>query len=74
MAEEGIKQTFRLKYIKEKRNCFIEKINQNKLICNTHKKICVILSYIEHFLILASVLLDVFKFLVLLLLFYLVLQ
>ena len=72
MAEEGIKQTFRLKYIKEKRNCFIEKINQNKLICNTHKKVCAILSYIEHFLILASVLLDVFKFLVLL--FCLVLQ
>ena len=54
MAEENIDQEFRLKEIDEKRNNFIEEIKQNELISQNHKKICKILNYTEHLLILAS--------------------
>ena len=54
MTEENIGQRFRLKVIDEKRNCFIEEIKQNELINKKHKKICKILNYTEHLLILAS--------------------
>ena len=47
MAEENISQEFRLKNIDETKSYFIENLNQNELIWAT-------LSYIEHFLILAS--------------------
>ena len=54
MAEENISQEFRLKNTDETRNYLIEEINRNELMSKKHKKICTILNYIEHFLILAS--------------------
>ena len=46
-------QKFRLAEIDQTRNYFIEEIKQNDLISKTHKKICKILDYIKHLLILA---------------------
>ena len=60
MGEENIIQEFRLKSLEEIKNYFIKEISQNELM-----------SYIKHFVILVSTLLDVFQFLLLLL--YLVL-
>ena len=54
MVEENISQEFRLKNIDETRNYFLEEIEQNELMSKKHKKVCITLSYIEHFLILAS--------------------
>ena len=54
MAEENLSQEFGLKNIDETRNYLIEEINQNELISKTHKKVCKILKYIKHFLILGS--------------------
>ena len=54
MAEENIRQEFRSKNINETKNYFLEKIIQNELISKKHKKVCTILNYIQHFLILAS--------------------
>ena len=53
MIEENIIQEFRFKEIDEQRNYFIEEIKQNELISKKHKKICRILNYIRHLLILA---------------------
>ena len=53
MVQEGISQEFRLKNIDETKHYFLEKIEQNELMSRKHKKVCTILSYIEHFLILA---------------------
>ena len=55
MDEENISQEFRLKNVDETRNCFHEEINQNELMSSKHKKVCPTLNYIEHFLILASI-------------------
>ena len=55
MAEENIKQEFRLKNIDEIRNYFIKEIKQNQLMSKKHKKVFTILNYIEHFVIIASV-------------------
>ena len=55
MAEENIGQEFRLKNINKRRNYFVEDIDQNELMTKKHKKVCTTLNYIEHFLILASV-------------------
>ena len=54
MSEESISQEFRLKSIDQTRNCFIEEINQNELMSKKHKKICRILNYSEHLLVLIS--------------------
>ena len=54
MAEENISQEFRLKNIDETRNYLIEEINRNGLMSKKHKKVCITLNYIEHFLILGS--------------------
>ena len=51
IAEENISQEFRLK---NTRNNLIEKIKQNELITKKYKKICKILNYTDHLLILAS--------------------
>ena len=67
MAEENKSQEFRLKNIDETRNCTMEEINLNEMISKTHKNVCTNLNFIEHFLILATTLLDVFQFLLLLL-------
>ena len=37
-----------------KQDYFLEEIKQNELMSKKHKKVCTILNYIEHFLILAS--------------------
>ena len=47
---------FRLKEINQTRNYLIEEIKQNKLINKKEKKVCRILKYTEHLLILASTL------------------
>ena len=54
MAEENTSQEFRLKRIDETRSHFIEDIKQNDLMSKKHKKVCLVLNYIEHLLILAS--------------------
>ena len=53
MPEEKIGQKFRLKEIGKTRNDFNKEIKQNELLSKTHKKICKILIYIKHLLILA---------------------
>ena len=53
MAEENISQAFWWKNIEETTNCFIKEIDHNKLMSNKHKKVCMTLNYIEHFLTLA---------------------
>ena len=54
MAEQKISQELRLKNINEMRDYFISEIKQNELMSKKHKKVCTVLSYIEHLLILAS--------------------
>ena len=54
MPEENINQEFRLKKIDEIRNYLIEEINQNELMSKKHKKVCGVLNYIEHSLIVIS--------------------
>ena len=48
------RKTFRLRIIDETRNYLIEEIDPNELISKKHKKVCIYLNYIEHFLILTS--------------------
>ena len=67
MPGEDISKEFRLKNIDETRYYVTDEINQNELMSKMHKKVCTTLSYIEHFLILASTIMDVFLFLLLLL-------
>ena len=50
MVEENVSQEFRLKYIDETRNYFLEEKKKNELVSKKHKKICKTLYYIEHFL------------------------
>ena len=59
-------QEFKMKNIDETRNNLLEEIKQNELMSKKYKKVCTTLNYIEHFLILALQLLDVFQFLILL--------
>ena len=47
-------QEFRFKNIDETRKYFLEEIEQNYLVSRKHKEVCTTLTYIEHFLILAS--------------------
>ena len=54
MAQENISQEFRLKHIYETRNYFLQKRKRNELIYKKHKKVCITLNYVEHFLILFS--------------------
>ena len=51
MTEVNISQEFRLKNIDEAKYYFIEEINQNKLMNKSHKKVCIVLNYIERLLI-----------------------
>ena len=51
---KNISQEFRFKKTDETRNYFIEEIKQNELMSRKLKKVCTILNYIEHFVILAS--------------------
>ena len=43
-----------MKNIDDTRNYFVEDIDQNELMSEKHKKYCMTLNYIEHFLILGS--------------------
>ena len=52
--KENIGQKFRLKNVDEKRNYFLEEIEQHELMIRKHKKICTTLNYTDLFLILAS--------------------
>ena len=54
MAEENVSLEFRLKNIDETKNYLIEEINRNELMSKKRKKVYTTLSYIEHFIILAS--------------------
>ena len=54
MPKENISQEFRLKYIDETRNHFIEEVNQNELMSKKHKKFCRVLNSIEELLTLIS--------------------
>ena len=54
MSEENMNQEFRLKKIDEIRNYLIEEIDWNELLSKKHKKVCRVLNYIEHSLILIS--------------------
>ena len=51
MPEKSINQEFRLKKIDEIRNYLNQEINRNKLISKKHKKVCIVLNYIDCFLI-----------------------
>ena len=54
MPKENKSQEFRLKYIDETRNHFIEEVNQNELMSKKHKKFCRVLNSIEELLTLIS--------------------
>ena len=54
MVEENISQEFKLKNTYEARDYSLEEIEKNELIWRKHKKGCANLSYVEHFLMLAS--------------------
>ena len=54
MAEENVRQEFRLKNINETRSYVIEKINWNKLVGKKHETVWKTLNHTEHFLILGS--------------------
>ena len=54
MAEENVRQKFRLKNIDETRNYIIWEINRKKLMNEKYKKVYAALNYSEHFLILSS--------------------
>ena len=55
MAEENVSHEFRSKEINKTINYFIEEIKQSELlICKRHKRVCKILNYTDHLLILAS--------------------
>ena len=43
-----------MKNIEEIKNYFIKEIDQNELMSKKQEKVCTILNYIEHFLILVS--------------------
>ena len=51
---EIITEIFRLKNINKKRIYFIKEIDQNELMSKKHNKVCRVLNYIEHLLILIS--------------------
>ena len=54
MPEENMNQEFRLKKIDEIRNYLIEGINRNELMSKKHKKVCRVLKYVNHSLIVIS--------------------
>ena len=55
MSEENISQEFRRKSIDEARNYLIEEINRNELMSKKRKKVCRVLNYIDHLLIVVSI-------------------
>ena len=65
MIEENISQELRLKIIDETKNYFLKGIEQNDLMSRKHKKVCTTLNYIKQFLILASAITGLFRFMLL---------
>ena len=55
MVEENISEESTLKNINKTGNYFLKEIKQNELMSRKYKKICTTLNYIEHFLILSSI-------------------
>ena len=55
ITEENISQEFRLSNIDQTINFFFEEINQGELMSKKHKRFCGVLNYIEHLLILVSI-------------------
>ena len=49
--KKNISEEFRLKNIGETRNCFIEKMSQNKLMIKKQKNVCRVLNYVEHLIV-----------------------
>ena len=49
--KKKISEEFRLKNIGETRNCFIEKMSQNKLMIKKQKNVCRVLNYVEHLIV-----------------------
>ena len=66
MVEQNLSQEFRFKNIDETKH-FYEEIEKNELMSRKHKKICITLNYIKHFLILASIITGCISILLLLL-------
>ena len=58
MTKENKSQEFRLKNLEEKKNYFIKEIDKDKLMSTKHKKVCMTLNYIEHFIILVSAVIE----------------
>ena len=54
MSEENISQKFRSKNIDKTKNYLTEEINWNQLMSNNYKKVCRVLNYIDHLLIIVS--------------------
>ena len=54
MAEKNISQKVKFKNIDETRGYLIEEMKQNELISKKHKKVCKVLNYVEHLVILVS--------------------
>ena len=54
MTKGNVSQEFRLKNTDEKKNSFVEEIEENELMRYKHKKVCTTLKYNELFLILDS--------------------
>ena len=54
MPEKNINQELRLKIIHEIRNYLIEEIHRNEITSKKYKKICRVLNYIDHSLIVIS--------------------
>ena len=67
MVEQNLRQEFRFKNIDETKHYFYEQIEKNELMSRKHKKICITLNYIKHFLILASIITGCISILLLLL-------
>ena len=47
-----------MKNLEEKKNYFIKEIDKDKLMSSKYRKVCMTLNYIEHFIILASVVIE----------------
>ena len=58
MEEENISQECRLNNIDETRKYFVKEIEQNELMSKKHKSVSTIVNYIEHFLVLASAIIE----------------
>ena len=53
MVKENLSQECRFKNIDGRRDYFLEEIEQNELMSKKCRKVCTIVNYVEHVLILA---------------------